>query len=112
MTQPLLQVHEVTVSYGGLRALADVSITVPEDSFISVIGANGAGKSTLFRTISGATMPSEGSIRFRGTVDFAHIKQHYYESHTTINPSRIVPLGPRVDFAQPHGRERRFTAAE
>ena len=48
----------------------------------------------------------------RGTVDFAHIKQHYYESHTTINPSRIVPLGPRVDFAQPHGRERRFTAAE
>jgi putative glutathione S-transferase len=48
----------------------------------------------------------------RGTVDFAHIKRHYYESHTTINPSRIVPLGPRVDFAHPHGRDRRFTASE
>ena len=62
----LLEIKSLSVSYGGLRALADVSITVPEDSFISVIGANGAGKSTLFRTISGATMPSEGSIRFRG----------------------------------------------
>jgi branched-chain amino acid transport system ATP-binding protein len=62
----LLEIKGLGVSYGGLRALAGVSITVPEGGFISVIGANGAGKSTLFRTISGVTLPDRGSIRFRG----------------------------------------------
>ena len=38
------------------------------------------------------------------TVDFAHIKQHYYSSHDSINPTRIVPLGPDQDFTLPHNR--------
>ncbi|MFA5699782.1 MAG: glutathione S-transferase family protein [Desulfuromonas sp.] len=38
------------------------------------------------------------------TVDFTHIKQHYYGSHATINPTRIVPLGPDQDFTLPHNR--------
>jgi putative glutathione S-transferase len=42
----------------------------------------------------------------RQTVDFQHIKHHYYESHKTINPTGIVPLGPELDFEAPHGRER------
>jgi putative glutathione S-transferase len=41
----------------------------------------------------------------RETVDFAHIKRHYYMSHTRINPSGIVPIGPAIDFDAPHGRE-------
>ncbi len=40
------------------------------------------------------------------TVDFDHIKRHYYTSHTTINPTGIVPKGPMVDFTQPHDRGR------
>lgn len=40
-----------------------------------------------------------------GTVDFQHIKNHYYASHRTINPTGIVPLGPQQDFTGPHGRE-------
>jgi putative glutathione S-transferase len=39
------------------------------------------------------------------TVDFQHIRRHYYESHRTLNPSGIVPAGPLLDFDQPHGRE-------
>ncbi|MEB3262821.1 MAG: glutathione S-transferase family protein [Synechococcus sp.] len=39
------------------------------------------------------------------TVNFAHIKRHYYESHATINPTGVVPLGPEIDFLAPHGRE-------
>lgn len=39
-----------------------------------------------------------------GTVDFDHIKQHYYRSHPTINPNGIVPLGPVQDLDAPHGR--------
>jgi putative glutathione S-transferase len=40
------------------------------------------------------------------TFDAEHAKRHYYESHRTLNPSGIVPLGPELDFAAPHGRER------
>ena len=41
-----------------------------------------------------------------GTVNMAHIKGHYYGSHESINPSRIVPKGPVLDFARPHDRDR------
>lgn len=39
-----------------------------------------------------------------GTVNLAHIKRHYYESHPTINPTGVVPLGPELDLDAPHGR--------
>jgi putative glutathione S-transferase len=38
------------------------------------------------------------------TVDLDHVKRHYYMSHAHINPSRIVPVGPLLDFSRPHGR--------
>lgn len=41
-----------------------------------------------------------------GTVNMAHIKRHYYWSHPTINPTRIVPRGPAFDYSLPHDRER------
>ena len=40
------------------------------------------------------------------TVNFDHIKRHYYITHDAINPTRIVPIGPALDFWRPHGRER------
>jgi glutathionyl-hydroquinone reductase len=42
--------------------------------------------------------------RVAETVDFFHIKQHYYGSHETVNPTGIVPKGPIIDWAEPHGR--------
>ncbi len=39
------------------------------------------------------------------TVNFDHIKRHYYMTHTAINPTRIVPIGPQLDLTKPHGRE-------
>lgn len=44
------------------------------------------------------------------TVDFRHIKNHYYRSHDMVNPTRVVPLGPAIDFHQPHGRQKRTGA--
>ena len=41
-----------------------------------------------------------------GTVNLEHIKRHYYESPRTVNPTGIVPVGPELDFAAPHGREK------
>ena len=40
------------------------------------------------------------------TVNFDHIKRHYYMTHPRVNPTRIVPIGPKLDLATPHGRER------
>ena len=40
------------------------------------------------------------------TCDFTHIKNHYYVSHTHVNPTQVVPAGPSLDFKEPHGRER------
>jgi putative glutathione S-transferase len=40
------------------------------------------------------------------TVNFSHIKQHYYGSHGSINPTQVVPLGPQQDFTLPHNRDQ------
>ena len=45
------------------------------------------------------------------TVNHYHIKQHYYFSHTQVNPTQLVPLGPDIDFAAPHDRDRFKKAA-
>ena len=62
----MLQVEALSVAYGGLRALNDVSLTVAEGEFVAIVGPNGAGKTTLFKTISGTVAPLMGRIRFGG----------------------------------------------
>jgi branched-chain amino acid transport system ATP-binding protein len=62
----MLEVTNLSVSYGGLRALTDVSLSVHEGQFVTVVGPNGAGKSTLFKTISGIVPAAGGQITFMG----------------------------------------------
>ncbi len=66
MAQPFLDVAGLSVAYGGLRALSDVSLVVREGQFVTVVGPNGAGKSTLFKTISGVVAAQSGAITFDG----------------------------------------------
>jgi branched-chain amino acid transport system ATP-binding protein len=54
------------VSYGGLRALADVSLSVEAGKFVAIVGPNGAGKTTLFKTVSGTVPAASGKISFEG----------------------------------------------
>ncbi len=63
---PLLDVSGVSVLYGKAQALQDVSITVREGEFVSIVGLNGAGKTTLFNAISGL-VPYQGHIAWAGT---------------------------------------------
>ena len=63
---PLLEVCELDVAYGGIRAVRGVSLEVREGEIITLIGANGAGKSTLLRAISGLLRPRGGEVRFSG----------------------------------------------
>ena len=62
----VLEVKNLSVAYGGLRALTDVTLSVAEGRFVTLVGPNGAGKSTLFKTISGVVPPVSGTITFRG----------------------------------------------
>ncbi|HVU73951.1 MAG TPA: ABC transporter ATP-binding protein [Mycobacteriales bacterium] len=62
----LLEVEDIDVRYGAIRALSDVSLTVADGEVVTLLGANGAGKSTTLRTISGLLRPTTGDVRFEG----------------------------------------------
>jgi branched-chain amino acid transport system ATP-binding protein len=62
----VLSIRSLSVAYGGLHALSDVSLEVGRGQFVAVVGPNGAGKSTLFKTISGTVAPLSGEIVCNG----------------------------------------------
>jgi branched-chain amino acid transport system ATP-binding protein len=71
----LLEVEGISVHYGRIRAIRDMSFTVNEGEVVSLIGANGAGKTTTMKTISGILNPSAGKITFAGE-DITRMKAH------------------------------------
>ncbi len=66
MSEPMLVIEDLDVSYGASQALFGVSLEVATGSLVAVLGANGAGKSTLARTVSGLVPPTAGRVRFDG----------------------------------------------
>jgi branched-chain amino acid transport system ATP-binding protein len=86
----MLQVRDVALSYGGVRALDGVSLEVPARQITTVVGSNGAGKSSLMKAIAGLERPSAGSITLEG------------ESLLGLTPSEIVARGLAL---VPEGRE-------
>jgi branched-chain amino acid transport system ATP-binding protein len=77
----MLEVSRLTVRYGAVEALRDVSVKVPAGGFVAILGANGAGKSTLLRAISGLARPNSGAITLDG------------EAITGLKPEAIVRRG-------------------
>ncbi|MBC7603213.1 MAG: ATP-binding cassette domain-containing protein, partial [Ramlibacter sp.] len=66
VSQAVLSVQGVSRSFGGLRAVSDVSLDVRRGSLSALIGPNGAGKTTLFALVSGFLNPDSGSVHFNG----------------------------------------------
>jgi branched-chain amino acid transport system ATP-binding protein len=64
----LLELAGVTQRFGGVVALSEIDLSVPEGSIFALIGPNGAGKTTVFNLVTGVYAPTEGEIRFDGTV--------------------------------------------
>ncbi len=87
----LLEVRELTVHHGQLRALDHISLRVFPGEVYAIIGANGAGKSTLLRTIAGLHQPTEGSIRYDGQ-DVTRIRPE----RRAISGIVMVPEGRRL----------------
>lgn len=72
---PLLEITDMTVSYGRIEAIRDVSITVETGELVTLIGANGAGKTTTMRAVSGVRPLARGRIVFDGQ-DVTRMKPH------------------------------------
>jgi branched-chain amino acid transport system ATP-binding protein len=68
----ILDVQNISLSFGGVKALADISFNVKEHEIRAIIGPNGAGKSSMLNCINGVYQPQEGSITFRGRT-FKHM---------------------------------------
>jgi branched-chain amino acid transport system ATP-binding protein len=66
MTPSFLEIKGLTKSFGGLRAVNDVSFSIERDQILGLIGPNGAGKTTLLRLITGILKPDIGTVRFMG----------------------------------------------
>ncbi|HVS67210.1 MAG TPA: ABC transporter ATP-binding protein [Mycobacteriales bacterium] len=99
MATPLLELTGLSVSYGGMRALSDVNLVIPEGSVVALLGANGAGKTTTLRTISGLIRPDGGKIQFRG------------RSIERTAPHRIASMGV-MHVPEGRGIFRSLTVAE
>ena len=68
----ILDIQNISLRFGGVKALTDISFNVREHEIRSIIGPNGAGKSSMLNCINGVYTPSEGSITFRGRT-FSHM---------------------------------------
>ena len=75
MSRPLLSVQHLSVSYGPVAALRDVSLEAQPGEILAVLGANGAGKTTLLRTISGLLRPRSGTVLLEGR-DLTRLPAH------------------------------------
>ena len=77
----MLEIADIHTSYGNIRALKGISLTVEKGEIVTLIGANGAGKTTTLKTIIGTLKPQRGEIRFEG------------KGISTLSTNKVVRLG-------------------
>ena len=114
LTQALLYLDAVTVSFDGFRALNNLSLVVEPGEMRAIIGPNGAGKTTMMDIITGKTKPDVGTVMFGGSVDLTKLdeaaianlgigrkfqKPTVFESHTVWDNLEMALRKPRGIFA-------------
>lgn len=87
----ILEIRNLSVSYGGINAVKNIDLDVPEGQIVTLIGANGAGKSTILRTISGLVSSKNGSIKYNGEEILGKKSDYIVTKGITL-----VPEGRRV----------------
>jgi branched-chain amino acid transport system ATP-binding protein len=111
----MLEVSDISKSFGGFRAVSDVSLTVDTREIAAVIGPNGAGKSTLFNLITGHLQPDSGTVRLdgrdiTGAPPYRICRMGIGRSfqRTNIFPQLTVFENLQAAFLVHHGRGRNF----
>ena len=87
----ILEIKDLSVNFGGIKAVKDISIDVEQGKIITLIGANGAGKSTILRSISGIVKPQSGDILLDGVSILGQTPDAIVSKGITL-----VPEGRRV----------------
>ncbi len=90
----VLEITDLHVSYGPVRALRGISVEVREGEVVALIGANGAGKSTLLQTVVGLSRPSAGMVRYAGR-DVTHLAVDRIVALARIHRSKPRKQGSR-----------------
>ena len=85
----LLEVQDVSIRFGGVDAVRNVSLAVEEQQLLGFIGPNGAGKTTMMRIIMGMVRPQQGSVKFRGK-DITQWSVHHRVQHGLALAQQIV----------------------
>jgi branched-chain amino acid transport system ATP-binding protein len=91
----ILQVEHVSLAFGGVRALVDVSLTIRAGEIRAVIGPNGAGKSTLFNVLSSLYRPQSGSVRYLGR-ELTHLRPDQVASLGVARTFQNIALFPNL----------------
>ncbi len=112
MGKTVLEVNDVTMQFGGVVAVNNLSLHVEEGEIIALIGPNGAGKTTAFNVITGVYAPTNGQVKFKGeliSANYPHgqMRRKYlgeqetldkYSAKKSLTPDRITKLGVARTF--------------
>ena len=88
--ETILQARRVTKQFGGLVAVKDIDLDIPEGGIVSIIGPNGAGKTTFFNVVAGIIDPTAGTVAFKGTTLISRPRRVWLESVLWVVPSLLV----------------------
>ncbi|WP_242372928.1 ABC transporter ATP-binding protein [Anaeromyxobacter sp. SG26] len=108
---PLLSCHAVSKSFGGLKAVDEVTLELNEGEILGVIGPNGAGKTTLFSLIAGSIRPTSGEVRLQGwrvSGYAAHrvVRAGIVRTHQIVRPFPNLTVAENVAVGAIHGSWR------
>ena len=104
MSKNILQVNDITMQFGGVVAVDNLSLEVNEGEIVALIGPNGAGKTTAFNCITGVYEPSNGSVSFCGkelveSYPRGKMKKLYKGENAGKYTKRIVPTPDKITYA-------------
>jgi branched-chain amino acid transport system ATP-binding protein len=99
MSAPVLEVRDLSIRFGGLRAVDHVSLTAERNRITTIIGPNGAGKSTLFNLISGALQPQSGAVLMEG-IDLTGSPPHRMQAAGLARSFQITNLFFELSVAE------------
>jgi len=90
--ETILQARQVTKRFGGLVAVRDINLDIPQGGIVSIIGPNGAGKTTFFNVVAGIIDPTAGTVAFKGTTLISRPRRVWLESVLWVVPALVVAI--------------------